>query len=213
MLSILNAAAHKPFYIYLSVKINNFCPQCCQFPVVQNTKLETPVCDNPTSNSAFIWIWTTHLWSFQDCILHRHDKNMEKYCDIFCLSHTQTENTAGKHVSTRLKKSSAGFFEAKRLEAVMKANWGHGGSNKTVRHEDNMQLRIGQYINLLSSCTLPVKAMFPRCVSSYWNCAADLMRVIQCVWRSFSSALSSVTSVNHPSTTFPLFLSSVTSRF
>ena len=63
----------------------------------------------------------------------------------------------------------------------MKANWGRGGSNKTVRHEDNMQLRIGQYINLLNSCTLPVKAMFPRCVSSYWNCAVDLMRVIQCV--------------------------------
>lgn len=41
---------------------------------------------------------------------------------------------------------------------------------KLSKHEDNMELRIGQYINLLNSCSRPVKAMFPRCVSSYWNC-------------------------------------------
>ena len=178
----------------------------------------------------FYWSWKLHYFQlslhfdlnytpviFSGLYLaQRFYKYMEEYWKIFSThfhAHTRTENTAGKHLSAQLEKSSGVFFEAKRLEAVMKANWGHGGSNKTVRHEDNMQLRIGQYINLLNSCTLPVKAMFPRCVSSYWNCAADLMRVIQCVWRSFSSALSSVTSVNHPSTTFPLSLSSVTLSF
>ena len=94
---MLNAAAHKPFYIYLLVKINNFCPQC-QFFLWYRTqshgillKLETPLL--PTQPSFGSELHTCDIFRTVSCAdIINTWRNTEKY-SVHTFTHTHELKT------------------------------------------------------------------------------------------------------------------------